>query len=78
MGKPNLNFYTVLFEGILNVALNIVLIRKMGVLGAAWATAITYFSRYVITILLIRFTLFRTSYTADLISGNGGDRRRDA
>jgi O-antigen/teichoic acid export membrane protein len=62
MGKPNLNFYIVLLEGTLNVVLNIVLIKKMGITGAAWATAITYFIRYLLTAFCIRITLFRNAH----------------
>lgn len=41
-GKPMIDNYVGLFATILNVILNIVLIPKMGILGAAWASSATY------------------------------------
>jgi len=52
-----LNFYTVLIEGIINIALNIVFIIQMGIIGAAVATSITYFIRFVINYLLCQHDL---------------------
>jgi O-antigen/teichoic acid export membrane protein len=60
MGKPNLNLYIVLADGIVNIALNVVLIREMGVLGAAWAASVTFFVRFLLTMIFIRCTLFGT------------------
>ena len=56
-GKPNLNFYTVVIEGIINIILNIIFIQQMGIIGAAWATSITYFIRFVINYLLCQYDL---------------------
>ena len=56
-GKPNLNFYTVVIEGIINIILNIFFIQQMGIIGAAWATSITYFIRFVINYLLCQYDL---------------------
>ena len=56
-GRPDLNFYTVLIEGALNIALNIVFIIQMGIIGAAVATSITYFIRFVINYLLCQHDL---------------------
>lgn len=41
-GKPIVDNYVGLFSTVLNVILNIFLIPKMGILGAAWASSITY------------------------------------
>lgn len=38
MGKPKLTFITVIITGAINALLNYLLIKKMGVMGAAWAT----------------------------------------
>ena len=38
MGKLKCNFYTTLFGGILNIVLDILLIKKYGSIGAAIAT----------------------------------------
>lgn len=56
-GRPDLNFYTVLIEGIINIALNIVFIIQMGIIGAAVATSITYFIRFVINYSLCQYDL---------------------
>ena len=56
-GRPDLNFYTVLIEGIINIALNIIFIMHMGVIGAAVATAITYFIRFIINSYLCQYNL---------------------
>ena len=56
-GRPDLNFYTVLIEGIINIVLNIVFITQMGIIGAAVATSITYFIRFVINYLLCQYDL---------------------
>ena len=56
-GRPDLNFYTVLIEGAINIALNIVFIIQMGIIGAAVATSITYFIRFVINYSLCQYDL---------------------
>ena len=56
-GRPDLNFYTVLIEATINIVLNIVFIIHMGIIGAAVATAITYFIRFMINSLLCHYNL---------------------
>lgn len=41
-GRPEINTYIGTFSVILNVILNAILIPKIGIIGAAWATAISY------------------------------------
>ena len=50
-GRTDLNFYIILIGGILNIILNIVLIRQHGLIGAAYATSITFALRLVISLL---------------------------
>ncbi len=38
IGKPNVNFYTLLGIAILNIALNFILIKQLGIIGAAYGT----------------------------------------
>ncbi len=44
---PLLDFWSNFFGAILNILLNLILIDKLGVIGAAWATLITYFFTYI-------------------------------
>jgi len=48
MNRPYVSFYINLFSNILNLFLNIILIRLFGILGAATAFAITMFLIFVI------------------------------
>jgi len=51
-GKPELNIYVSATSVVLNVFLNIIWIPKYGIVGAAWATSLSYsFAFIVITIL---------------------------
>lgn len=52
-GKPILNSYITGFSVCLNLALNIFLIPKFGILGAAWATSISY-----VTVLLVALIIY--------------------
>lgn len=56
-GRPDLNFYTVLIEGVINIALNIIFIMQMGIIGAAVATSITYSIRFAINYILCQYNL---------------------
>ena len=49
-GRTDLNFYTILIGGTLNIFLNIVFIRQYGLIGAAYATSITFVLRLVISL----------------------------
>jgi len=53
IGKPEINTYVASFTTILNIGLNIYLVPKLGVVGAAIATSITYASN-----MLIKTTIF--------------------
>lgn len=53
-GRPDLNFYTVVIEGIINIVLNILLIKRYGIIGAAVSTSFTYFLRFIINLILCR------------------------
>ncbi|MDP4085842.1 MAG: flippase [Bacillota bacterium] len=47
-GKPELNMYVSFFNVALNVVLNLILIPKIGVAGAAISTTITYVASFII------------------------------
>jgi O-antigen/teichoic acid export membrane protein len=49
-GRTDLNFYIILIGGTLNIILNIVFIRQYGLIGAAYATSITFALRLVISL----------------------------
>jgi O-antigen/teichoic acid export membrane protein len=42
-------------SAILNVVLNLILIKKYGVYGAAYATLISFFVQYILTLLVVKF-----------------------
>lgn len=48
IGKPKINFFFILGSAILNVILNILFIQQFGLLGAAYATLITYGTTFVL------------------------------
>jgi len=51
-GKPIINTYITGFSVILNIILNIIFIPKWGIIGAAWATVISYSAVAVITTII--------------------------
>jgi O-antigen/teichoic acid export membrane protein len=51
-GKPMLNTYIIGISLFLNIILNILWIPKFGIIGAAWATAISYTVALLITIVI--------------------------
>ena len=53
-GKPLLNTYVIGASVIINIILNILWIPKYGITGAAWATAISYFSMLISTLFIYR------------------------
>jgi len=53
-GKPLLNTYVIGASAIMNIILNILWIPKYGITGAAWATAISYFSMLISTLFIYR------------------------
>jgi O-antigen/teichoic acid export membrane protein len=53
-GKPELNMYTSIFTVVSNIILNIVLIPKMGIAGAAYSTSITYSLSSIIKMILFK------------------------
>lgn len=53
-GKPMLNTYITGASVILNITLNIFWIPKFGILGAAWATSISYAVALLITLIIYR------------------------
>ena len=52
IGKPEINTYVAIFLTILNIGLNIILVPKYGVVGAAVATSITYSTNMVIKTII--------------------------
>ncbi|MEM9918603.1 MAG: flippase [Bacteroidota bacterium] len=53
IGKPKVNFYFTLIGLILNIVLNYVFITRMGVIGAAYGTLLSYGLLFVITQLVL-------------------------
>jgi O-antigen/teichoic acid export membrane protein len=53
-GKPEINMYTSIFNVIMNVGLNILLIPQFGIMGSAYATTITYFVSFIIKLIIFR------------------------
>ncbi|WP_257656784.1 flippase [Parapedobacter lycopersici] len=53
MGKTKLNFLLVLTSGVINIGLNYVFITRWGIMGAAFATLLTY----IIFFLISQYTL---------------------
>ena len=51
-GKPMINTYITLVALVANITLNVIFIPKYGVIGAAWATSLTYALNSVIKILV--------------------------
>lgn len=49
IGKPRINFLMVLLTALLNLSLNFVMIKKYGVMGAAYATLISNFIAFAIS-----------------------------
>lgn len=60
-GKPELNMYTSLFTVIGNIVLNILLVPKYGVYGAAFSTSLTYSLSTLIKIFIYK-SLARVSF----------------
>jgi len=54
MGKPKLTFIIVLITGTSNAILNYLLIKKMGVMGAAWATLSSNVIGFVIAQIILK------------------------
>ncbi len=53
-GKPILNTYAIGISVLINIILNIIFIPKWGISGAAWATAVSYFVMFIITMVIYR------------------------
>lgn len=53
-GRPEINMYTSIFNVIMNVGLNILLIPRFGIMGAAYATTITYFVSFAIKLVIFQ------------------------
>lgn len=51
-GKPELNMYVAIINVVGNVTLNLILVPKIGVSGAAYATTISYFFSFIIKIVI--------------------------
>lgn len=60
-GKPELNLYTSLFTVIVNIALNIFFIPRIGLYGAALATSISYTLTFLLKIF-IYLSVTRTNF----------------
>ena len=50
-GRPELGTYMTIAAGVVNIALNIVLIPRYGIVGAAWATAFSYFLTFILSLV---------------------------
>jgi O-antigen/teichoic acid export membrane protein len=54
-GKPELNMYLSIFNVIFNIVINIIFIPKYGVIGAAYATTITYTVSFLVKIMIFKY-----------------------
>lgn len=54
MGKPKLTFIIVMISGFTNALLNFLLIKKLGVMGAAWATLSSNIIGFVIAQIILK------------------------
>jgi len=54
-GKPEFNAYTAIFTMVFNICLNVILIPKYGILGAAFATSLAYSINTILRIWLFKF-----------------------
>lgn len=54
MGKPKTNLYFVVFSTLLNIALNFILIKQYGVMGAAYGALITAVVRLFVNQVILR------------------------
>jgi O-antigen/teichoic acid export membrane protein len=57
IGKPKLNFYTVLISALCNIILNYFLINSLGIIGAAYATLISSIVNFALCQFILRRTL---------------------
>ena len=46
-GRPEINIYINAFSAVTNIMLNVILIPRLGIVGAAWATSVSYTSAFV-------------------------------
>jgi len=53
-GRPMLNTYAIGISVLLNIFLNIIWVPKWGIIGAAWATTISYILMFLITLFIYR------------------------
>ncbi|MCK6258704.1 flippase [Fictibacillus sp. WQ 8-8] len=53
-GKPELNMYLSIFNVLFNLVLNVVLIPRYGVTGAAFSATITYFVSFLVKVVLYK------------------------
>ena len=51
LGRTDISFYVTLITGIFNVVANILFIKRIGMVGAAWATVLTYTINLIIRII---------------------------
>ncbi|MEZ4777181.1 MAG: flippase [Bacteroidia bacterium] len=64
MGKPHINFFIVMISAVLNIVFNYIFINFWGVIGAAYATLITYLIVFILNqIILYREIKVRTFQT---------------
>lgn len=70
-GKPMIGTYSIAGSVILNIALNIFLIPKFGIIGAAWSTTISYFAMFLI--VLFYYKKISDNKLRDIIFFKKGD-----
>lgn len=64
-GKPLLNTYITVASIILNVILNIILIPEHGIVGAAWATSISY--SFALIVVLVVYSKISENKIVDIV-----------
>lgn len=57
LGKPQWNFYLVLFSTLLNLVFNYLFIHEFGTIGAAYATLLTFFISVTISNIILKRTI---------------------
>ena len=72
-GKPLINTYVNLISVFLNITLNVIFIPKWGIIGAAWATSISY--SVTLLVILIIYSKISKNKIKDIIFLKNSDLR---
>ncbi len=50
-GRPEINIYINAFAAVANIVLNVILIPRLGIVGAAWATSVSYTAAFIVAVV---------------------------